>query len=308
MAGLVRPDDLMLVNRAGADFQTEVKNLRKPISDHEPLPNPVPLPWEGHNGGIWHIKNATETLPLYDGPYVAWDIDGTNQREIEEVAVGEELLFVTGPVVQHLFYGHLGNWDFGDLTDTSNVTDMSFMFNGSGADGKFNGTFGGNWDFSNVKNMSSMFWYCYEFNQDISNWDVSNVTNMASMFFYAYVFNQDISNWDVSNVTDMQKMFTHAKAFNQDISGWDVSNVENMRGMFDTAEAFNKDIGSWDVGNVADMLVMFMNAKVFNQNLTGWCVTNIKSEPSNFKLGSRMPSNGSYDPKWGTCPRGENNP
>ena len=53
--------------------------------------------------------------------------------------------------------------------DTSNITDMSFLFKGS----KFNG--------------------------DISKWNVSNVTTMEDMFCNS-VFNQDISNWDVSNV------------------------------------------------------------------------------------------------------------
>ena len=53
--------------------------------------------------------------------------------------------------------------------DTSNITDMSWLFNDS------------------------------EFNGDISKWDVYNVTNMNFMFMRSN-FNSDISNWDVSNV------------------------------------------------------------------------------------------------------------
>ena len=60
--------------------------------------------------------------------------------------------------------------------DTSEITDMKYMFHKS----KFNG--------------------------DISNWDVSSVTDMEYMF-YKSKFNGDISNWDVSSVTDMKRMF-----------------------------------------------------------------------------------------------------
>ena len=94
--------------------------------------------------------------------------------------------------------------DLNDI-DTSEITDMSYMFNYS----KFNGDIS-NWDVSNVKNMQEMF-YNSKFtgeNGDISKWDVSNVKDMDYMFCYSE-FNGDISNWDVSNVKDMSFMFTN---------------------------------------------------------------------------------------------------
>ena len=37
----------------------------------------------------------------------------------------------------------------------------------------------------------------------IENWNVLNVTNMSCMFFYCYNFNQNISKWNVSKVQNM---------------------------------------------------------------------------------------------------------
>ena len=60
--------------------------------------------------------------------------------------------------------------------DTSEITDMSYMFKES----HFNGDIS-EWDVSNVKYMNYMF--CESsFNGDISQWDVSNVKNMWHMF------------------------------------------------------------------------------------------------------------------------------
>ena len=65
--------------------------------------------------------------------------------------------------------------DLNDI-DTSKITDMSMLFQGS------------------------------IFNGDISKWDVSNVKNMLRMFAYSD-FNGDISSWNVNKNTDMRDMF-----------------------------------------------------------------------------------------------------
>tara|TARA_B100000886_G_C20306776_1_gene442086 strand:+ start:613 stop:825 length:213 start_codon:yes stop_codon:yes gene_type:complete len=41
----------------------------------------------------------------------------------------------------------------------------------------------------------------------ISSWDTSEVTDMSNLFQWAKDFNDDIGNWDVSNVFYMAEMF-----------------------------------------------------------------------------------------------------
>ena len=109
--------------------------------------------------------------------------------------------------------------------DTSEITDMSYLFSNS----EFNGDIS-KWNVSNVKDMEAMFEWS-KFNGDISKWNVSNVENMYCMFMGG-VFNKNISKWDVSNVRNMSAMFERNKKFNQNISNWDVSKVEKYQSMF----------------------------------------------------------------------------
>ena len=86
-------------------------------------------------------------------------------------------------------------------------------------------------DTSEITNMSWLFEYI-SCNFDISNWDVSNVKDMTGMFYCCYDFNYDLSNWNVSNVTDMDNMFVNCKKFNCDLSDWDISNITCWKNMF----------------------------------------------------------------------------
>ncbi|WP_459253608.1 immunoglobulin-like domain-containing protein [Enterococcus hirae] len=90
--------------------------------------------------------------------------------------------------------------------DTSNVTDMSYMFFGMSSVTSLDVS---SFDTSNVTTMSYMFYGMSSVTGlDVSNFDTSNVTTMGYMFKgMGSVTSLDLSNFDTSNVTDMTDMF-----------------------------------------------------------------------------------------------------
>lgn len=159
------------------------------------------------------------------------------------------------------------------LPTTSNITDMSRMFQGATS---FNQDIS-SWNVSTVQGMSSMFKDASSFNNGgvALSWgsNTSGVFYMNSMFQNATSFNSDISGWDTSSVQDASAMFLNATSFNQYIGDWDTSSVTNMSEMFLGATSFNQDISGWDVSNVESFFSMFQDATSFNQNLSGWDVS-----------------------------------
>ena len=173
-----------------------------------------------------------------------------------------------------------------DIPNFSNVTDMSGLFYGCRSITTIPNI--GKWDTSQVTNMSNMFAFAYNFNDDITKWNTSNVTNMSWMFSYNSKFNQPIGSWDVSKVTDMAYMFIDAKSFNQPLAAWNTANVTSMGGMFYGATVFNQPIANWNTGKVTSMSRMFYNADAFNQPLNTWDVSNVTNMSSMFYNASKF--------------------
>ena len=145
-----------------------------------------------------------------------------------------------------------------EYLDTSNVTNMSYMFTYCENLTTLDIT---NFYTSNVTSMSNMFENCTSLTiLDISNFDTSNVTNMASMFSgCSSLTTLDISNFDTSNVTSMGNMFSWCNNLTTlDISNFDTSNVTAMVSMFSGCSSLTiLDISNFDTSNVIDMSWMF---------------------------------------------------
>ena len=147
-----------------------------------------------------------------DGSVKAW-MDGT------ELYIGGYGTIIAGERLRSAFWhGDAINSITGlEMLDTSNVTDMSFMFYACGQSSNvFTLDFGDTFNTSNVTDMSYMFYYCgYDceaFTLDMgTGFDTSKVTNMKWMFFRCGDSSKafttlDLSTFTVSADTDISNM------------------------------------------------------------------------------------------------------
>ena len=123
--------------------------------------------------------------------------------------------------MRYMFYytGHraMTSLDLGDNFNTSNVTNMRYMFYSTGYTAMTSLDLGDNFDTSNVTDMERMFsntGYRAMTSLDLGdNFNTSNVTNMSYMFYstgYTAMTSLDLGdNFDTSNVTDMERMFSN---------------------------------------------------------------------------------------------------
>ena len=178
-------------------------------------------------------------------------------------------------------YLDMANWD------TSNVTDMSRMFDGCAYLTSIDVS---KWNTSNVTNMSGMFTGCAHLtNIDVSGFDTSNVTDMTYMFGsilnlyggpenYLGFNNINLNNINTSNVTNMSYMFCGCnKLTNIDVSGFDTSKVAYMSGIFNTCSSLTYvDVSNWDTSKVTDMTSLFKQCTSLTYvDVSNWDVSKV---------------------------------
>lgn len=109
-------------------------------------------------------------------------------------------------------------------------------------------------DTSNVTNMSYMFYNQPTLDPDVSNWDTSNVEDMSYMFAYATRANPDVSRWDTSGVKDhgLGVMFNGAKNADPDTRNWVIKNVDFIQNLFWGSNVSEVDMRTWKFKEKAD--------------------------------------------------------
>ena len=185
------------------------------------------------NGSImaWYEKNANGTLKVYIGSnekiyantnstclfsYIGYSENCTSTETITNI----ELLNTSNVtnmrwMFQNTGYNAMTSLDLGDNFDTSNVTNMQSMFSSTGNNAMITLDLGDNFDTSKVTNMNSMFMGTgHDAMTSLSlgdKFDTSNVTDMANMFAstgYESMTSLDLGDkFNTSKVTDMTMMF-----------------------------------------------------------------------------------------------------
>ena len=144
--------------------------------------------------------------------------------------------------------------------DTSNVTNMGFMFLGMSNLTTLNLS---NFDTSKVTNMARMFVGMSNLTSlNLSNFDTSNVTNMGSMFsLMSSLTALNLSNFDTSKVTNMQAMFQGMSNLTTlNLSSFNTSKVTDMSDMFAEMHSLTTlDLSNFNTSNVTNMSEMFRN-------------------------------------------------
>ena len=178
-------------------------------------------------------------------------------------------LTINGTDASYMFY----NCNLEELPqiDTSNVTNMKYMFTRSTATTLNLSSF----NTSKVTNMSSMFGNSAATTLDLSSFDTSNVTNMSYMFTNSAATTIDLSSFDTSNVTDMNSMFYGSKATTLDLSNFDASKVTNVYNMFASSAATTINLSSFNTSKVTSMNSMFENSKVTTLDIRNFDFTNV---------------------------------
>ena len=187
-------------------------------------------------------KNNIKKIMLDDhinppsGYIESWDVsEGSNGNVMAYLTVNSEDntmydLYIQGnghlyaPEDSSYLFGRMENVEYiNNLTilDTSNVTNMRYMFAGVRSSG-YSGIYTNIEIKGKIKSL------------DLSNFDTSNVTNMQGMFEnQCSLTSLDLSNFDTSNVTNMGEMFEDTGRIEiLDLSSFDTRNVTLTNCMF----------------------------------------------------------------------------
>ncbi len=165
--------------------------------------------------------------------------------------------------------------------DTSNVTDMSWMFHNCSSlkTLDLSGV-----DTSRVTYMGAMLFNCSALEElDLSGFDTSGATHMDMMFCNCSALKSlDFSGFDTSKVTNMGLMFFGCSSLTSiDLSGFDTSKVTSVEGMFGDCSALASvgDLSGWDTSSATKLADMFYGCSSLESvgDLSGWDVSGVTS-------------------------------
>ena len=230
-----------------------------------------------------------------------------------------EYVFSFYKVENNKTISNLTQINFNDNFNTSNVVNMSKMFNRCSSLTNLDLS---NFNTANVTTMYGMLFECSSltsldlssFNTakvtifgslggeanggmfagcssltslDLSSFNTSNVTSMSYMFYYCTsLSNLNLSSFNTANVTDMGGMFYVCSSLtNLDLSSFNATNVIDMKNMFYKCKSLiTLDLSSFNTSNVTSMFYMFFScSSLTNLDLSSFNTANVTDMGSMFQ-------------------------
>lgn len=182
-----------------------------------------------------------DTSKVTNMSYMFCNMKGLNRNKYNNKYLLENYSYLTG----------LNNWNL------QSVNDMRYIFNSSTYYDFQDKELA--WDTSNVTDMSYMFAYCKAYNFPKLSFDTRNVTNMSYMFTGFESYNDLKLNFtDTSKVTNMSGMFGDYNRYNSSVNDYNFSYL-NYHG--------NADISCLDTSNVVNAENMFYGCKYITPDM-----------------------------------------
>lgn len=229
-----------------------------------------------------HDANDEKTWDISErknGRYLAWyeDKDNNNFWEVTIAGNGRVKLNKSAKLLFKALGTYAGKIEMNGIEnlDTSEVTDMSYMF----TDGsRYTDLDLSSFDTSNVTTMSGMFLNCSKLtNLNLANFDTKNVVKFTNLFNgCSSIENINLSSFDTSNATKMYAMFGNCENLkNVNLKNFDTSKVTDMEAMFFNCKSLSKiDLSNFNTSSVERLKRMFVNCEL----LTELDLSNFKTE------------------------------
>ena len=274
------------------DWTTQIDNNYLNITDYKGdrskqivVPNGADFAKAGKNDKNLQVEIDQYTLAdlIVDG--VAPKLSNTDDKKI--VARGSN------------WFGAFSDKNLHDISglanlDTSNVTDMNYMFENNQISDLSSLA---NWNTGKVTNMDFMF-YKNQISDlsPLANWNTGNVYDIDSMFYGNQISDlSPLANWNTGNVTNMSSMFASNQISDlSPLANWNIGKVTNMGFIFGQNQISDlSPLANWNTGNVTDMSSMFASNQISDLSpLANWNigkVTTISSMFSNNRISDLSP-------------------
>jgi len=174
----------------------------------------------------------------------------------------------------------VADFDFSRI-DTSNVTNVSYMFSGFRLPELDLSIF----DFSKVTDMRGFFSELFNVKINLGDdFNTSKITDMSYMFYRFGVEDFDFSRIDTSNVTNATNMFSDFRLPELDLSVFDFSKVTNMSGFFSYLSDVKINLGdNFNTSKVTDMSSMFYGFQIADFDFSRIDTSNVTNMESMFR-------------------------